>query len=340
MIEDFAEVKSQLLQPKEIIIVSHRNPDGDAIGSSLALSYWLQSLGHVTKVVFPSEFPVLFSWLPQSEKILSYDFDTEEVQRALQRANILVALDFNALDRIDKLGDYIRDHTDLYTIMIDHHLYPSPFADFMLSDTTASSTCELVYRFIHELQLGLPISIDTTEAILTGIITDTGSYQHSTSASTLRTVASLYELGADARKVNQMLFQSLPEKSLRLLGHCLQNRMELIPELRTGIIFLNKSDFSVFDIQRGDTEGIVNYLLKLKMVNLAVFVTQQPTIVKLSFRSKGKIPAEEIARVHFNGGGHLNAAGGYAHSSLSAALSKLKSILPDYKDHLTQTIYI
>ena len=336
---NYPDIRSRLQQPQEILIVSHRNPDGDAIGSSLAVSYWLQSIGHVTKVVFPSEFPSTFSWLPQADKILSYDLDEEEVDSFINKATIVFALDFNALERIDKLGEQIRIKKP-FIIHIDHHLYPENFADLIYSDTKASSTCEMVFKFIHDAQIGLPISIAATEAILMGIITDTGSYQHSTTSETLKTVAHLYELGADANKINWRLHQMMPEKNIRLLGHCLQNRMEILPDFRTGIIFLNKNDYAVFDIQRGDTEGIVNYLLKLKSVNLAIFVTQQPNIIKLSFRSKGTIPAEEIARKHFNGGGHRNAAGGYAHGSLSNVLSQLKSILPAYKEILNVTPYI
>jgi len=331
------ELRSVLSSPKNVMITSHRNPDGDAIGSSLAMGLWLQKQGHRVMIAFPSEYPGVFHWMPQIDDVQIYDVDPTPIQNFSEHIEVSVILDYNSLSRIDKLGRYI-DSPDLYTIMIDHHLYPDPIGDFILSDTTASSTCELVYRFITAYDK-LPLSdLDIATCLYTGILTDTGSFQYSTSPTLFRSVAAIQEIGIDATVIHDRIFNTLTEKSLRLLGHCLLNRMEILDEYKTGIIYLNKLDFQDFDIRRGDTEGIVNYLLKMPNVHMAVFVRQQPTIIKLSFRSKGDFSVEEICKNHFNGGGHRNASGGFTKKGLGETIDHIKSILPEYKEQLNKPI--
>jgi phosphoesterase RecJ-like protein len=337
--EGIEEVRSILSNPKNILITSHRNPDGDAIGSSLAMYHWLRHMGHTVMVAFPSEHPTVYNWMPGIDKVKVYDIESEDIDAFLENIEVSVILDYNALTRIDKMGKALAKK-EPYTLLIDHHLYPEPLGDFILSDTEASSTCELVYLFMNTYSKQNLISIDIAECLYTGIVTDTGSFQYGTSPKVFRIIAELMESGVDNHALNHLIFNQLHEKNLRLLGHCLYNRMEILEEFKTGIIFLNKHDFKVFDIQRGDTEGIVNFLLKLKKVNMAVLVMQQPTIVKLSFRSKGNFSVEDIAKNHFNGGGHLNAAGGYSKQGLAVTMDKLKSILPNFKDKLNKTIAI
>ncbi|MCB0686299.1 MAG: bifunctional oligoribonuclease/PAP phosphatase NrnA [Saprospiraceae bacterium] len=331
------EVRSVLSTPKNILITSHRNPDGDAIGSSLAMSQWLKKKGHRVMVAFPSEYPDIYQWMPGIEDVQIFDVDPEPIAAFCQHLEVSIILDYNSLARIDKLGVFL-ENRDLYTILIDHHLYPDPIGDFILSDTSASSTCELVFRFIEVFDRSNLTDLNIATCIYTGIITDTGSFQYSTSPALFRSVAALQEIGLDTNAIHDRIFNTMDEKNLRLLGHCLANRMEIIDDFKTGIIFLNKHDFQVYDIQRGDTEGIVNYLLKLKNVHMAVFIRQQPTIIKISFRSKGDFSVEEIAKNYFNGGGHRNAAGGYTKSSLAATLDLIKSILPQYKQQLNKPI--
>ncbi len=333
MMENIAELRAFLNFPRDIAIVTHRNPDGDAIGSSLGLYHFLKEQGHSVYMISPSEYPDSFAWMPEIEKMAIYDLDPEAAQSIIARAGIIFCLDFNALDRIDKVGEHIAP-SRAPKVMIDHHLYPEPFADFVLSDTTASSTCELVFEFIKELHGMRFMNALIGECLFTGILTDTGSFKYSTSARLYRIVAELLEVGVDDYKVQDLIFNSLKEKHLRLLGHCLNNRMEILEEYNTGIITLTKEDYTNFDIQRGDTEGIVNYLLKIKNVKMAAFITEQPTIVKISLRSKGDFSVQEIARRHFKGGGHLNASGGYSFQSLQATVLRFKNLLPRYKFQL------
>lgn len=333
MMENIKELKALLNYPKDIVIVTHRNPDGDAIGSSLGLYHFLNKLGHTVRMVSPSEYPEVFSWMKDIEKIIVYDVEPEDSSAVIDRADMIFCLDFNALDRIDKVGELV-DKAKGARVMVDHHLYPEPFADFILSDTAASSTCELVFDLIMGLGWKEHMDHIIGECLFTGILTDTGSFKYGTSAKLFRIVAELIEFGVDDYRLQDLIFNSMNEKHLRLLGHCLHNRMEILEEYQTGIITLTKEDYANFDIQRGDTEGIVNFLLKVKNVKVAAFITEQPTIVKISLRSKGDFSVQEIARRHFKGGGHKNASGGYSFQSLNATVRRFKSVLPHYKDKL------
>ncbi len=332
--ENLHELRELLSRPKDIVITTHRNPDGDAIGSSLGLLHFLKKTGfHDVKIVSPSEYPDTFSWMPGVDHLIIYDEEPERAKEVIEKASLIFCLDFNSLDRIDKVGELIQPlHTPI--VMIDHHLFPEPFAEFVLSDTTASSTCELVFDFIG--LLGKKGELDKTmgECLYTGIVTDTGSFKYSTSAKLFRIVAELLEVGVDDYLMQDLIFNSLSEKHLRLLGHCLNNRLEVLDEFKTGIITLTKEDYQDFDIQRGDTEGIVNFILKLKNVKMAAFIMEQPTIVKISLRSKGEFSVQEVAKKYFRGGGHKNAAGGASFQPLESTLRKFKELLPRYKSIL------
>ncbi|MBL7804440.1 MAG: bifunctional oligoribonuclease/PAP phosphatase NrnA [Saprospiraceae bacterium] len=328
-----SELRQLLIIPQNVAIFSHRNPDGDAIGSSLALRHYLEQYGHTVHVLFPSEYPEELEFLPGAEEILIWDIHTEECKHVLQQKNVFFFLDFNSLSRIDKMGDFVKNLPGK-RILIDHHLYPEPIAEHTFSEPEASSTCELVYRFIDAMGDSVRVNPKVGECIYTGIVTDTGSFRHATNPRVFRIVADLIDRGMDDTAVQDSIFNSQKEKNLRLLGHCLANRMEYWPELRTALIWLSKKDYEQFSIQRGDTEGIVNYLLTIKDVKMAAFIHNQPTIVKLSLRSKGDLDVQEICRKHFNGGGHKNAAGAFSHDSLKATIEKFKNLLPEYKAEL------
>jgi bifunctional oligoribonuclease and PAP phosphatase NrnA len=334
LIMEFSNELKQLIKvPQNVAIFSHRNPDGDAIGSSLAMRHYLEQYGHTVHVIFPSEFPEEFEALPGSGDILIWDIHTEESKQVLQRKNFFIFLDFNSLSRIDRVGEFIKELPGT-RLMIDHHLYPDPIADYMFSEPEASSTCEMVYQFISGMGDVLKINPTVGKCIYTGLVTDTGSFRHATNPTLFRIVADLVERGTDDASVMDMVFNSQKERHLRLLGHCLNNRLEIFPEYRTALIWLSKRDYEIFGIQRGDTEGIVNHLLTMKDIRLAAFIHNQPTIVKLSLRSKGDLDVQEICKKHFNGGGHKNASGAHTYDSLKATIDKFKAILPEYKAQL------
>lgn len=324
-----AEIKEILSSPKDVAIISHRNPDGDAIGSSLGLKLLLEKSGHVVKVIFPSDYPSTFYYLKAIDSSIVFDQDHDLARTVLKEANVIFCLDFNSLDRIDKLGTVV-DESKAHKVLIDHHMDPEPFADFMISEPSASSTCELVFNFIQDLGKDKEIDIQIGECLYTGIITDTGAFRYNTNPRVFEIAAALKNKGVDDYELNNLIFNTMTEKQLRLLGHCLANRFELIPEYQSGIIYLTKEDYKTFEIKRGDTEGIVNYILMIKGINVAAFITEQPTIVKVSLRSKGDISVQEIARNHFKGGGHKNASGGAAYAKLEDVVDRFKKVLPDY----------
>lgn len=335
MINTINEIRKLLSFPKDVVITTHRNPDGDAIGASLGMMYYLKQLGHNVKIISPSDYPAILSWMPEVDEIVIYDTEVERSKEIIDKSELIFCLDFNSLDRIDKVGELI-NRQKCPKIMIDHHLEPEPFVDHIISDTTASSTCELVYDFICSLGDKALINVVVGEALFTGILTDTGSFKYSTSAKLFGIVSELLAIGVDDYKLQDLIFNSLSIKHLRLLGHCLYNRMEILEEYKTGIITLTKEDYANFDIQRGDTEGIVNFLLKMKDIKMAAFITEQPTIVKISLRSKGDFSVQEIAMKYFKGGGHKNASGGASFKSLRSTVKRFKDLLPNYKEQLNQ----
>lgn len=332
---DILAVKRLLAQPQDVVILTHRNPDGDAIGSSLGLQHFLNKNGHQARVIVPSEFPDFLDWLPGAAEITVYDDEVETAQEQMRRASLFFILDLNSFDRIDKVSSNLaKDKRP--RIMIDHHLYPEPIADHMFSDTTASSTCELIYDFVEKLGMLRDLDKNIADCLYTGIITDTGGFKYATSPKLFRVVSGLLEAGADDYKVNDRIWNSATEKQLRLLGHCLANRMEISPEYRTGLIYLTREDYNDFDIKRGDTEGVVNYLLRMPQIMIAAFIHEQPTIVKLSLRSKGDMDVQQICKAHFRGGGHRNASGGASFAPLGTTIKKFYQLLPQYADQINE----
>lgn len=327
--DELREIKTFLNYPKSIVIISHRNPDGDAIGSSLALQEYLQLNRHSVKTIFPSDYPPIFSFIEGVDSSIIYDHNQEAAVKAIEQADAIFCLDFNSLERIDKMAEHVYA-SKAKKFLIDHHLDPEPFADYVFSDTTASSTCELVFQFIEDLGETNKINPSIGASLLTGIITDTGSFKYSTNPRTYKVASKLKEAGVDDYFIQDKIFNSIEEKQLRILGHCLANRMEILPQFKAGIIHLTKQDYQDFKIQRGETEGIVNYLLMISGIEVAAFITDQPTIVKLSLRSKGDISVQKLANNHFNGGGHKNASGGAAYAKLEDVIARFKKVLPQY----------
>lgn len=316
-----------LRQPSRVVIVTHKNPDGDALGSTLGLAAVLTKLFHNVTVVLPNEYPPIFNFLPGIDKVIIGEMKPEDATASFEKADIIFCLDFNALDRIDRFGlDVMASRA--FKILIDHHIDPEPFADHIISNPQASSTCELLYEFLVEMDLVKYIDVSVAESLYAGILMDTGSFRYGTNPRVFEIAAELKRIGMDDYMLQIRLFNSLTEKQLKLLGHCLANRMELMSEYQTGIIWLDRDDYKNWSIGRGDTEGIVNYILLVRNMKMAVFITEQQNITKLSFRSKGNINVQEICHKHFNGGGHRNAAGGQLKASLQETLLKVKEIIP------------
>jgi len=330
--EDNIALSELLSTPKRIAIIPHRSPDGDAMGSTLALYHFLLKLDHQATVISPNEFPGFLDWLPSAETVLVYENDKENTTKILQEAELIFTLDFNALHRTGEM-EHVLNKLKAIFIMIDHHQSPDDFAKFTYSDTSFGSTCEMIYNFI--LQLGKKELIDKTIAncIYTGILTDSGSFRFpKTTGTTHRIIADLIDLGAENTTIPTLLFDNNSYDRLQLLGRALQN-MKVFPEYKTTYISLSQEELDAFHYVKGDTEGIVNYGLTIKgIVFAAIFIEHKDeNIVKISFRSQGDFDVNQFARAHFNGGGHINAAGGKSNLTLKDTIAKFEQLITQIK---------
>lgn len=332
---DISEIKSLLSTPKSIVIVPHKNPDGDAIGSSLGLYHYLRGYNHTVRVVAPNDYPQFLKWMPDEDQILHYDTFKEQSDRQIEEADIIFTLDFNALFRTGDMANVL-DQSNAIKIMIDHHQQPDDYAKYMYSDVSMSSTCEMVYNFIEFLEDTDKITKDIATCLYTGIMTDTGSFRFpSTTSRTHHVVAELIEKGANNAQIHNAVYDTNSYNRLQLLGTALNN-MKVLPEYNTAYITLSQEELDRFSFQKGDTEGVVNYGLSLNgIVFAAIFIENtQENIIKISLRSKGDFSVNEFSRAHFNGGGHTNAAGGKSELGLQETIEKFISILPAYKQAL------
>lgn len=330
-------LKDVLAQPKRIVITTHYKPDGDAMGSSLGLYNYLIQKEHQIKVISPSDYPMFLHWLPGNAEVLIYTEQPEESKQYVADADLIFCLDFNALARIDTLGELVRE-SKAHKVLIDHHPDPEGFDDYRYWSTSACATAQLVFELItNVLHDGDLINKDVASCLYTGIVTDSGSFRYpNTTAAVHRIAAELINRGVENGKIHQLLFNNFSENRLRFLGHCLMNRLEVFPEFNTALIAVRKEDLANYQIAVGDTEGLVNYALSIGGIHLAILIIDRPDKVKLSLRSIGDFPANEICKKYFNGGGHRNAAGGSSDDKLDQVVEQVKSILPTYKPLLVQ----
>lgn len=334
--KDIQKTRTLLQSSENIVITCHKGPDGDAIGSSLALYLYLKKQGKNATIIVPDDFPFFLKWLPESEHIILYDANKETANTIINNADLIFTLDFNALHRTGDMQEVLSNASAKF-IMIDHHQQPDDYAEVTYSDTTICSTCQMVYHFIDALEDINTLDTDIANCIYTGIMTDTGSFRfRSTTSTTHRVIASLIDIGIDNAKIHQNVYDSNSYNRLQLLGKSLTN-LKVIPELNTAYISLSADEQSEFNAQKGDTEGVVNYALSLQGIKLAAIFKedQNSKLIKISLRSKGDFSVNEFSRAHFNGGGHTNAAGGASKLSLEETVEKFISILPSYKKELS-----
>lgn len=330
------DLKEKLAERQKIIITTHFKPDGDAMGSSLGLFHWLKGQGHQVNIVVPSDYPSFLFWMPGQDQVIVYPAHKQHADQLIQEADVVFCLDFNTLSRIYDMAHAVRT-TKAVKVMIDHHLAPEGFDDFRHWDNHAAATAQLVYDFIvNQFDDRAAITADIATSLYTGIMTDTGSFRfQSTTAEVHLIVADLITLGAENWKIHEHIFNSSTENRLKFLGFCLLNRLEVIPEYNTALFSIDAEDLKTFNVTTGDTEGLVNYALSVSGIRLAALIIDRTERVKLSLRSIGDIPCNEICSTYFDGGGHKNAAGGHSMAPLAEVVETFKSILPNYKNLLT-----
>ncbi|MGB7392796.1 MAG: DHH family phosphoesterase [Pricia sp.] len=335
--EDIQAVQQLLSEPQKIVIVPHKNPDGDAIGSTLALWHYLRNRGQEAAVIVPNDYPKFLKWMAGNDEILNFERENAQAKAKIEAASVIFTLDFNHLGRVGSMEKSLREASASF-IMIDHHQEPSDYAKVMYSDVAMSSTCEMVYHFIEYLGDTDAITPEMAGCMYTGIMTDTGSFKFSaTTATTHRVAAALIEKGAEGTEIHHKVFDTNTPGRLHLLGTALNN-MVILEEFKTAYITLSQAELDAHAYQKGDTEGFVNYGLTLEgIIFAAIFIeNKEEGIIKISFRSVVDFSVNEFARKYFEGGGHNNAAGGKSEASMQETASRFELLLEDYKEDLKE----
>ncbi|HEU4551962.1 MAG TPA: DHH family phosphoesterase [Chitinophaga sp.] len=334
------EIKPLLETPKKVVITMHQKPDADAMGSSLAMYHYLRQKGHNITVISPTNFPDFLKWMPGADLVVDFESMQDKAMSALEGVELLFCLDFNALYRTKNLAPYLERLT-CPKILIDHHLEPQPTFDYGVSDTAASSTAQLVYETLYKLGEEQYINDEIAQCIYAGTMTDTGSFRFaSTSARVHRMVADLLDRGLKHEIIHQSIYDNFLENRLRFIGHSLLHRMEVFYEYNTAMMAIPYADLKRFDLQTGDTEGLVNFLLSIQGIKMAALIIDRREEVKLSFRSKGDFDVNTFARRYFEGGGHFNAAGGRSTDTLEKTVQRFIKAMEENEELLQDHIKV
>lgn len=338
--ENIKAFQAVLQSPKDVVVITHFKPDADALGSSLGLAGYLRKKGHRVTVITPSDYPSFLSWMPGNQSVVAVSPDQPDsfarAQNHIRKADLIFCLDFSTPRRVESLENDLRASTAT-KVLIDHHLEPENFAQFTQWDVKAASTAGLILQLFEELGDMHLLDPDIANCLYAGLMTDTGGFRHSnTSQREFEMAAVLTRAGASPSQVYKHIYDTNSIERLRLTGYVLCEKLKVLPEFNTAYMTLSWQELNKFGSQTGDTEGLVNYGLSIKGIRLAVLMYDRKSEIKISFRSLGSFSVNELARKHFKGGGHLNAAGGMSTDSLEATLNRFLSILPDYKKQLTQ----
>ena len=333
------QIQQLLPNSGKIALIGHVNPDGDTVGSALALAFFLRKKGHQCRVLIPDNIDYTLTWMPEADKIIIYKKNPEQAKEYIAEADVIFCVDFNNLERISDMAPLVRGNTKAPRILIDHHLNPSMEEfDVIISTTNTSSTAELTYDFIKTLD-EKSFDIDIATALYAGIITDTGALSYACeNTSVYRAVADLTDMGINVQKIRTSLYNVFPESRLRLMGYGLYVKMKVLKSLRTAYIILTQEELHLMHYQKGDTEGLVNYCISMKNIIFGCIIIEQIDRIQLSFRSRGNFDVSKIAAQHFEGGGHKNASGGSSYVSIEETIKKFETILPLYRKELLAVV--
>ncbi len=329
---ELSEIKKILNPQNKIVIITHYNPDGDAIGSSLGLKHYLNTKGIDAEVVVPNDFPKFLKWMPDAKKIIIADYKQKKASDLIKNADIIFILDFNTPSRSGNFISSLIEKSKGKKILIDHHQQPDTF-DFVYSDTTIPATCQMIYHFIEAMEETHFINENTAKCLYTGIMTDTGGFRYrSTSATTHRITANLIEKGAEPSEISSNTWDTNSISRIHLLSLIL-SRLEVINDGKTAILYLKRDELKKYGFEKGDTEGFVNYGLSILGVEVSAFFIEDlyEEFIKISFRSKKNIDVNNFSRKYFNGGGHINASGGKSLDDMETTISKFKNLASELK---------
>jgi len=325
--DDFRKFKKLLKTSEKIAIVTHWSPDGDAMGSSLALYLFLQKMGKKVNVIVPNAYPEFLNWLPGNKQVINFQENELKGAKILNAADVIFTLDFNSYKRLEKLGTLL-EKTEAPKILIDHHQQPDNYATLYFHDVEACSTCELIYDFIVGLGEKKLLDKKIAACLYTGLMTDTGSFRYSSvTYKTHLILSELLKTGIVPSDIHSAVYDSYSFNRLKLLGFALNEKLKLVEGYPVAYFTLTEKELDTFTYQKGDIEGLVNYPFSVKGIKVCALFNESEGLIKISFRSKGKIDMNAFARSHFSGGGHINAAGGKSKESLEATENKFVELV-------------
>jgi phosphoesterase RecJ-like protein len=337
MLDKQSKIKiSKIIEKRDpVVVISHLNPDGDALGSAIALALYLRKLGVPASVIMPNKVPEFLQWLPGYDTVVIYQGNKKKCRKLLAEAATIFMVDFNDPDRTGDMKDDLLA-ANAFTVMIDHHQGPDQFTDILISESWRGSVGEMIYLVLKDLEGDTFLDKEIATCLYVAIMTDTGNFRYASSYSEIfNIVGALVDTGIDKDQIYSNIYDSYSESRMKLMGYCMSEKLVVLPDMNAAYISLSQEELERFDHQVGDTEGFVNIPFSIKGIKLSALFIEKKNLIKISFRSKGKISVDRIAADHFNGGGHINAAGGETNLSLSEAIRSFETVLLKYKDELS-----
>lgn len=329
---DIERLKSIITDNNLFVLTCHAGPDGDALGSTLGLAGYLRALGKEALVMVPDAFPDFLAWMPGSQEVLRYDKYRDKAELMIAAADVIVAMDYNALSRVDDMGVAI-GKSKAVKVMVDHHLQPDNFCNLTFSYPNLSSTCEVVFRLIYAMGGYDVLDKGVCECLYAGMMTDTGCFSYGPCTQEVYLIISLLmqkEINKD--RIYNKVFNNYSEGRLRLMGYVLYEKMKVYPENHAALITLTREELQRFNFNKGDTEGLVNIPLQMKGIHFSAFLREdtEKELIRVSLRSQGTFPCNKFAGKYFNGGGHLNASGGQYDGTLDEAVILFEKGLEEF----------
>lgn len=325
------QAKDLIENAQKIALVTHMSPDGDAMGSTLGMLHFLETIEkEQVTLITPNKHPEFLNWLSGANDAIAYDQQPTEAETIISQADLIIGIDFNELSRIGAMADCVKN-ASAPKLLLDHHLHPSNFADVIISHPEISSASEIVFRLICRMGYYQNINLKCAECIYTGMMTDTGNFSYNSNSNEIYTIiAELMKKGVDKDAIYNKVYNTYSYDRMRFMGYCLYHKMKIFPEYHTALITLSGKELFQFNYKNGDAEGFVNLPLSIKGIYFSVFMREDKDKIKISLRSQGDFPCNKVAMDLFNGGGHLNASGGESYMSLQETVDKFEKALPSY----------
>ncbi|MDO5570032.1 MAG: bifunctional oligoribonuclease/PAP phosphatase NrnA [Bacteroidales bacterium] len=331
--ENIEKVKKIIDKNSKFAIVTHISPDGDAVGASLGLYNYFSEIDKDAVVIFNDSVSDNLRWMPGIKDSLYYEQYKQECSDILENADVIFCLDFNTPKRMGELSELVLKSKAI-KILVDHHLYPGDFCQVIISHPEISSASELIFRLICRMGEYENINYDCATCIYTGMMTDTGAFTYNSNNPEIYVIISqLLKIGINKDWIYDQVNNHFSENRERLMGYTISQKMRTYPQFKSAIITLNSEELIRYDYKKGDTEGFVNIPLSIKGIVFSAFFREDKDYIKISLRSKGDFPANKIAEMYFNGGGHKNAAGGEYFGSLDEAIARLEEVIPAFNEY-------